>query len=95
MRSLILFFSIFFFICGCVTSPPAKKPTPQYKKPTPQYKKPTPQYKKPTPYLKKSDSTERKAGPAMILYEQAEEDLDPHNVIVIPPDKKQDKTSAE
>ena len=88
MRSLILFFSIFFFICGCVPSPPAKKPTPQYKKPTSQYKKPT-------PYLKKSDSTERKAGPAMILYEQAEEDLDPHNVIVIPPDKKQDKTSAE
>jgi hypothetical protein len=31
----------------------------------------------------------------MILYEQAEEDLDPYNVIVIPPDKKEDNKSAE
>ncbi len=55
----------------------------------------SPPAKKSTYYPKKSDSTERKAGPAMIFYEQAEEDLDPYNVIVIPPDKKQDKTSAE
>ena len=55
----------------------------------------SPPAEKPTYYPKKSDSTERKAGPAMIFQEQAEEDLDPHNVIVIPPGKKQDKTSAE
>ena len=59
----------------------------------------SPPAKKPPSYPKKSDSTERKAGPAMIFYEQAEEDLDPYNVIVIPPDqredKKEDKTSAE
>jgi hypothetical protein len=55
----------------------------------------SPPDKTPQPFPKKSDSSERKAGPPMILYEQAEEDLDPHNVIVIPPQKKQDKKSAE
>ncbi len=55
----------------------------------------SPPAKKSTSYPKKSDSTERKSGPAMIFYEQAEEDLDPYNVIVIPPDKKEGKTSAE
>lgn len=51
--------------------------------------------KKPTYYPKKSDSTERKAGRAMLFQEQAEEDLSPYNVIVIPPDKKEDKKSVE
>lgn len=55
----------------------------------------SPPAKKSTSYPKKSDYTERKAGPAMLFYEQAEEDLDPYNVIVIPPDKKEDKKSAE
>ena len=55
----------------------------------------SPPAKKNTLYLKKSDSTGRKAGPAMIFQEQAEEDRDPYNVIVIPPDKKEDKKSAE
>jgi hypothetical protein len=55
----------------------------------------SPPAEKPPSYPKKSDSTERKTGPAMILYEQAEEDLDPYNVIVIPPDKKEDNKSAE
>jgi len=55
----------------------------------------SPPAEKSTYYPKKSDSTERKAGPAMIFQEQAEEDLDPYNVIVIPPDKKQDEKIVE
>ena len=55
----------------------------------------SPPAKKNTLYFKKPDSTERKAGPAMMFFEQAEEDRDPYDVIVIPPDKKQDKTNAE
>ena len=55
----------------------------------------SPPAEKPTYYPKKSDSTERKAGRAMLFQEQAEEDLDPYNVIVIPPDKREDKKSAE
>lgn len=31
---------------------------------------------------------ERKSGPAMLLYEAAEADADPGNVIVIPPDDR-------
>jgi len=55
----------------------------------------SPPAKKSISYPKKSDSTERKAGRAMIFQEQAEEDLDPYNVIVIPPDKKQDEKIVE
>lgn len=35
-------------------------------------------------------SDERKSGPAMLFYEAAEEDADPNNVIVIPPEEKKD-----
>lgn len=49
-------------------------------------------------YPRKPDnSSERKAGPAMNLYEQAEEDMDlSKDVIVIPPDqvKKKEKGSS-
>lgn len=40
---------------------------------------------------KPADTEGRKAGPAMLLYEQAEEDLDPNNDVIVipPPDKKE------
>lgn len=47
---------------------------------------------------KPADTTERKAGRAMLFYEQAEKDLDIHNSVIViepaeketpPPDKKQ------
>ena len=37
---------------------------------------------------KPADKPERKSGQAMLFYEAAEEDADPGNVIVIPPDEK-------
>lgn len=36
-------------------------------------------------------SDERKSGPAMFFYEAAENDADPNEVIVIPPDDKKQK----
>ena len=74
MKQIVLFSLIYFFLCSCAMSPPARKTT---------------------SYPKKSDSTERKAGPSMIFYEQAEEDLDPYSVIVIPPERKQDEKIVE
>lgn len=41
---------------------------------------------------KPADTSSRKAGPAMLLYEQAEEDADVTNsVIVLPPSEKKNK----
>ena len=34
---------------------------------------------------------DRKTGPAMLLYEAAEKDADPNNIIVIPPSDKKKK----
>ena len=42
---------------------------------------------------KPADNPERKSGPAMLLLEAAEEDADPHKVIVIPPQEKKTDTS--
>lgn len=42
---------------------------------------------------KPADNPERKAGPAMMLYEAAEDDADPNNVIVIPPSEKKKKVN--
>lgn len=37
-----------------------------------------------------ADTSERKAGEAMLFYERAEEDADVHNVVVIPPEEKKE-----
>lgn len=37
---------------------------------------------------KPADNPERKSGPAMLFYEAAEEDADPNDVIVTPPEQK-------
>lgn len=44
---------------------------------------------------KAADNSERRSGPAMLLYEQAELDQDINNsVIVIPPEKKEKKEQS-
>lgn len=42
---------------------------------------------------KPADDSERRSGPAMLLYEAAEKEADPNNVIVVPPEKKGDKNA--
>lgn len=37
-----------------------------------------------------ADTSERKAGKAMLFYERAEEDADVHNVVVTPPEEKKE-----
>lgn len=54
------------------------------------------QQKVPVYERKAADDSERRSGPAMLLYEQAEMDQDINeNVIVIPPDEKRKDVSSE
>lgn len=39
------------------------------------------------------DDSGRISGPVMLLYEAAENEADPHNVIVIPPDRKTEENA--